>query len=237
MALTDFTILDVIALVWFLACWIGFGQYAKRSARSKHSLIGALRVYRERWMQRMCAREQHQADATLLANLIRNALFFVSTTMFILAGLVALLGTAQRVTELVAGLPFTAPFALWVWELKVLLLIYLFIYAFFKFSWSAWQYNALSIVIGAAPQPPVPEDEAKRYVEVASRIAALAGDSFNLAIRTYYYSMAVVTWFLHPLVLIVAATWVTFVLYRREFVSPTREALLIDVEGGEGRSR
>jgi len=225
MSLSDFTVLDIAALVWFLVCWIGFGRYSQWRARSTPSLVTALRVFRGRWIERLCSREQHQSDATLLSNLLRGAIFFASTTIFILAGLVALLGTAHRVTEVVSQLPFTAPFSLWLWELKVLILIYIFVYAFFKFSWSAWQYNALSIVVGAAPGTAAKPEVVGSYIETASRIAALAGESFNDAIRTYYLSMAVVTWFLHPILLIVATTWVTCVVYRREFASPTLAAL------------
>jgi len=230
MSLADITVLDAVALVWFFACWIGYGRFAERRARSAPSLIVALRAFRVRWIERICAREQHQADATLLSNLLRGALFFASTTIFILAGLVALLGTAQRVTEVVSQLPFTAPFSLWVWEIKVLILIYLFVYAFFKFTWSAWQYNALSIVVGAAPGPAAKPEAVAAYTKAASRMAGLAGGSFNDAIRTYYFSMAVVTWFLHPVLLIGATAWVTYVVYRREFASPALAAL----QGGLG---
>ncbi|MGQ0676333.1 MAG: DUF599 domain-containing protein [Rhodospirillales bacterium] len=230
MSLADITILDIVALIWFLACWVGYGQFAQRRSRSTPSLVTALRVFRGRWMERICAREQHQADATLLSNLLRGALFFASTTIFILAGLVALLGTAQRVTEVVSQLPFTAPFSLWLWEIKVLILIYIFVYAFFKFTWSAWQYNALSIVVGAAPGPATNPGAVAAYIKAASRVAALAGGSFNDAIRTYYFSMAVVTWFLHPVLLIATTTWVTYVVYRREFASPALAALLLAAE-------
>lgn len=98
-------------------------------------------------------RTTEQADATFLGNLLPGALFFASTTIFILGGLVVLLGTTQRVTKLVAQLPFSTPFSVWLWEIKVLLLIYVFVYAFFKFSWSAWLYNEFSIIVGAAPSP------------------------------------------------------------------------------------
>ena len=225
MSVTDFTILDGIALIWFLACWAGFGRFSKRQAASDVGLIPALRAFRVRWMERLCKREQHQADATLLGNLLRGALFFASTTVFILGGLVALLGTAPRITEVVRQLPFSPPFSVWVWEAKVLILIYVFIYAFFKFSWSAWQYNALSIVVGASPDPREPPEFTQRYIEAASGLAALAGESFNRAIRAYYFSMAAVTWFLHPLAMILTTTWVTYVLYRREFSSATLTAL------------
>ncbi len=230
MTMIDFTLLDGVALVWFLACWIGFGQFAQRRARTHPSLVSALRGFRRRWMERVCAREQHQADATLLSNLLRGALFFASTTIFILGGLVALLGTDQHVARVVAQLPFSAPFSLWVWELKILILIYLFIYAFFKFTWSAWQYNALSIVVGAAPGPGADAATVAGFVNAATRMAALAGASFNDAIRTYYFSMAVVTWFLHPLLTIAVTAWVTYVMYRREFASPALNALLAESE-------
>jgi uncharacterized membrane protein len=141
------------------------------------------------------------------------------------------MGTAPRVTEVVSQLPFSTPFSAWLWEAKVLILIYIFIYAFFKFSWSAWQYNALSIVVGAAPDVDESGECTQRYIEAASRLAALAGESFNRAIRAYYFSMAAVTWFLHPLALILTTTWVTCVLYRREFRSPTLAAL----DGAAGR--
>lgn len=225
MSFTDFTVLDIIALVWFLACWIGFGEFSARRARSSPSLVAALLAFRREWMRRMREREHHQSDATILNNLLRGALFFASTSIFVFGGLVALLGTAQRVTEVFAELPFTAPFSLWLWEMKVLMLIYIFVYAFFKFTWSAWQYNALSIVVGAAPAPDAPAADAARYVEAASGMAGLAGESFNRGVRAYYFSMAAVTWFLHPLLMVVAASWVTYVIYRREFGSATLAAL------------
>lgn len=195
----------------------------------RNGLIGR-RTGRRHWMERVCHRENHQSDATILGNLLRGALFFATTTIFILGGLVALLGTTQRVIEVVSQLPFTGSFPVWLWELKALILIYIFVYAFFKFTWSAWQYNALSIIVGAAPGPTAEPETAARYIDSASRMAALAGESFNHAIRAYYFSMAAMSWFLHPVALILVATLVTIVLYRREFASPTLTALLPGVD-------
>ena len=177
-------------------------------------------------MEQVRVREQHQSDATILSNLLRGALFFASTSIFLLGGLVALLGTAQRVTEVFSQLPFTAPFSLWLWEMKVMMLIYIFVYAFFKFTWSAWQYNALSIVVGAAPGPSATPEAAAGYIEAATRVAGLAGESFNHGVRAYYFSMAAVAWFIHPLLFVAAVSCVTLVIYRREFASPTLAALL-----------
>jgi uncharacterized membrane protein len=107
-------------------------------------------------------------------------------------------------------------------------LIYIFVYAFFKFTWSAWQFSATSILVGGTP-PPSDSSEAKRYAEAMCRIVALAGESFNYGIRAYYFSMAALSWFIHPLIFIISSAWVTVVLYRREFHSRTLEALLVGI--------
>jgi uncharacterized membrane protein len=223
---SDVTIFDGLALGYFLACWIGFGQFSLWRAHASPGLVAALRVFRHRWMERVCQRDNHQSDAAVLGSLVRGALFFASTTVFILGGLFALLGTTEKLIDVVAELPFPGPSPVWLWDAKAVLLIYIFIYAFFKFTWSAWQYNALSIIVGAAPDPKAPPSVSEQYIASAADVAALAGESFNHGIRAYYFSMAAVAWFLHPVALVIAATWVAYVLYRREFASPTLNALL-----------
>jgi len=221
------TIFDILSVGYFLLCWIGFGRFSSWRARSSPGLVAALRQFRRRWMERLCQRENHQSDAAILGNLVRGALFFASTTVFILGGLFALLGTTQKMISMFAELPFTEPFSVWLWKAKALLLVYIFIYAFFKFTWSAWQYNALSIIVGAAPDPKTALSLHETYITSAADIAALAGESFNRGIRAYYFAMAAVTWFLHPLALAITATLVAYVLYRREFASQTLDALLV----------
>jgi len=227
-AWTDFTWTDGLALVFFVVCWVGFDQYSTRKAKQSPSLIGTLRIYRTWWSKRLCSRDNHAGDVTILTNLLRYVFFFASTTVFILAGLVALLGTTDKVVEVVSRLPFSGGFVVWVWEVKVVMLIYIFVYAFFKFTWSAWQFNATSILVGGTP-PPSDSPEARRYAEAMSRLVALAGESFNHGIRAYYFSMAALSWFLHPWIFVFCSAWVTFVLYRREFHSHTLDALLVGV--------
>jgi uncharacterized membrane protein len=175
-------------------------------------------------MRRICQRESHIADATLLGNLLRGALFFASTTVFILGGLIALLGPAMK--EVISHLPYSTPAEPWLLEVKALVLISVFVYAFFKFTWSAWQYNVLSIIVGASPVGAESEPtEVAHYVENAANIAGLAGDSYNKGIRAYYFAFAVLAWFVDALLFLTVTLVVTLVLYRREFFSPMLESL------------
>jgi uncharacterized membrane protein len=217
--------MDAIATTVFMLCWFGYGHAANLIAQRRPSMMATVRIFRQRWMERVSERDNHIADAALLSNLLRGALFFASTTVFILGGLAALLGTVPQVSEVISRLPYTASAEPRLGEIKALILILLFIYAFFKFTWSAWQYNVLSIVVGAMPALGTEATVRAHYVEAGSRIIALAGESYNNGVRAYYFSIPLMAWFLNPLLCIAATVAVTIVIYRREFYSPVLVAL------------
>ncbi len=123
--------------------------------------------------------------------------------------------------DVISHLPYSTPAEPWLLEVKALVLISVFVYAFFKFTWSAWQYNVLSIIVGASPTAAESEPtELAHYVENAANIAGLAGDSYNKGIRAYYFAFAVLAWFVDALMFLSVTLVVTLVLYRREFFSP-----------------
>lgn len=217
-------ILDAIALALFLACWVGYAHIVQRVDERRPHLLSVVRSFRKRWIERLCERENHVADAALISNLLRGALFFASTTIFILGGLAALLGTAPKAAELVSQLPYTAPMAPWLAEAKILILMLVYVYAFFKFTWSAWQYNVLSIMVGAMPRPTATYDHGD-YAEAAASVLALAGETYNNGIRSYYFSIPLMAWFVDPLLFLAATLTITVILYRREFSSPMLQAL------------
>jgi uncharacterized protein DUF599 len=93
--------------------------------RHLHTVAGGLRRHTASTQAEAVATrfDPVQPDVAVLGNLVHGALFFASTSILILGGLFALLGTTQRVIEVVAELPFTGPFPVWLWEAKALLLI------------------------------------------------------------------------------------------------------------------
>lgn len=218
-------LVDLIAATLFISCWFGYGQVAALVARNRPSLISAIQSFRRAWIERMCTSDNHVADAALLGNLLRGALFFASTTVFILGGLAALLGIAPKVADMVSHLPYSPSADPRLAEFKVLTLILFYIYAFFKFTWSAWQYNVLSIMVGAMPAHGSAENLRPGFAEAATSVAALAGESYNAGIRSYYFSIALLAWVIHPVLCIAATLAITLVIYRREFHSPMLRAL------------
>jgi uncharacterized membrane protein len=219
-------VLDVCALVLFIASWSGYAVFAEHKAKHAHSLLGEMRHYRGLWMSEIISRDNRMVDAAILANLANGAAFFVSTTLLILGGLLALLGTTEKAVSVVSELPFTTRASGRLWEVKIVLLLMIFVYGFFKFTWALRQYNFCSILVGAAPPPGVEAQEVERFAARAARVVTLAGENFNNGLRAYYFGLAALAWVLHPWLLVAATGWVIAILYRRELGSRTLKALM-----------
>ncbi|MGY0196111.1 DUF599 domain-containing protein [Leptothrix sp. BB-4] len=221
---------DWLALAWFFACWIGYVQFARRRALIDGSLLAASDAFRHRWMYQTAVRENRVFDGVVLQNLSSAPSFFASTTIFIIGGLIAALGTSDKASDLVRELPFAARTTALVFELKLLLLTGIFVSAFFRFTWAMRQYGFVALVIASAQEREVYQaDEALRqgFAQRAGRIVALAADTFNNGLRSIYLSFAAVLWFVSPLAFALGSAAVIWVLYQREFHSDIR-ALLKD---------
>ena len=86
----------LLAALWFVLCWGGYTRYATWKARDTACLASVLHLYREDWMRRMLLRDNRIADASVIGNLERNASFFASSTLIILAGILTVLGASER---------------------------------------------------------------------------------------------------------------------------------------------
>jgi uncharacterized membrane protein len=220
--------LDITALFFFIACWNGYPLFAAWRARRHPSLHSTMDRFRRDWMLRMIERDNRMVDVNIMRNLTRSSQFFASTTMLVLGALLALLGYVQQAMDVVSGLPFTVKASQRLLEIKILLLVLIFVYAFFKFSWAIRQLGFCSTLVGAAPKQPK-DDNAEQYAAVINRIALVtsyAGTNFNHGLRAYYFALAAMTWFLHPYLMLIATAWVVYILYHREFESRTLYALI-----------
>lgn len=220
------TLLDFASFIWFLVLWSGYTFFADRFSQNHPSLMSVMYEYRLKWMQESLRRDVRVGDASLLSTLIRSISLFASTAIFIVGGIVAIFGGLEQVQELTKDLSYVAKASTVMWELKLLFLGVIFIYAFFKFAWALRQFNYMLIVMGAFPGPEFADTpEAQLMAERAARVNALAVDTFNRGMRAYYFGMAALSWFLHPWVFVATTLLVVLVIYRREFKSKTLQTL------------
>ena len=54
---------------------------------------------------------------------------------------------------------------------------------------------------------------------------SIAVATFNGGLRAYYFALAALGWFVHPLVFIAAILWIVLVLLRRQFLSHTLRSI------------
>lgn len=227
MTLAEIPLINYIALGVFIACWLGYAMFYERHIEGRPSLLSLLYVFRHQWMREMQRREARIVDTAAIANLLQPCTFFASTTILILGGVMALLAAPDSLIAAIADLPFADKQVMRLhWELKIFTLVAVFAYAFFKFTWAMRQYSTCTVlVVSAPPKETEPEGYAK-HIQAAARVASLAGESFNLGVRAYYFAMAAMCWFLNAWALMIASVWITVILYRREFMSPLLKELV-----------
>ena len=220
----DLTPLDLAALLWFLAAWGGYNLIGEGLTAGRESINRKLLGLREAWIASMLERDNRIADTALLGHTIHSASFFASTAILVLAGLVGLLGAIDRGFSIITDLTLAIQTTRLLVEFKVILLIAIFVYAFFRFTWALRQYNYLCVLFGAAP----PASEGKRQDEIVRQLATmltLCIASFNGGLRSFYFAVAALTWFIHPLLFMGATLWTIAVLVRRQYFSRTHRTI------------
>lgn len=216
MALTQ---LDAVALAWFLLCWIGYALVVDYSPLRHRSVVAAMDRFRREWIRQCVRRDNRMADVNILRNLQRSVQFYATTTIFVVAGLVAVLGSAEKAVTLLREVEFLAPVGRLSLEAKLVVLVVVFVYAFFKFSWSNRLYNYTSVAIGGIPPAPECTEAPERAAGPTAELVCRASRHFTSGLRAYYFGLALLSWFVDPLAFMVTTALVVAVLFRREFRS------------------
>ena len=215
---------DMVALAFFILCWVGYAYYTKYQTRHEN-LVSVTNRYRLQWMRQMLKRDNRSVDAIIIGNLMRSITFSANTTIFILAGLIGMLSYHEQVGAVISEIPYAKPVTPVMWEIKIFLLIIIFVYAFFKYTWSLRQQNYTSILVASAPveSEVTPADD--HIAQKAAFLAGNAADHFNSGLRAYYFGLAVLSWFLHPYLFMAATATVVYVTQKREYRSRTLHRL------------
>lgn len=214
--------LDLAALAYFGLVIFLYRLIVTRHAQAGGGLLGAVQRQRVDWMLNMAKREQRMLDAILLGSLAQGNAFFASTSAIAVGGLAATLGSGEKLQAMLSHLPYAAPSTPMLLEAKQLLIMGIFIYAFFKFAWAFRISHYASIMIGATPiYDPANAEACAQHAERTAGLIGVAAEHTNSGLRSYYHAIATIAWFFHPLLFMAATTWVIVILARRDFFSRT----------------
>lgn len=213
--------IDWAAVVVFFVGWGAYAHYSRRGAGRYRSVLAATNAVRRLWMLQTTYREVRVIDGVVIQNLSTSPSFFASTTILIIGGLLAVLA-GDKANDLVRELPFAQRTSVLIFDLKLILLLGIFVYAFFRFTWSMRQYTFGALLVAAAPEAKrFAEEELSReaFADKAGRVVGLAAETFNDGLRGYYFAFAAIGWFFSPLLFMGATLGVIYILYQREFRS------------------
>ena len=224
---------DWAAVALFFAAWVGYATWAKQRTEVRPAVLALTNRERMRWMLQASRRENRVLDAIVVQNLSTSPSFFASTTILIIGGLLAVLSRTEQASELVREIPFAARTSLIVFDMKVVLLTAIFVYAFFRFTWSLRQYTFGALLVAAAPdfESWTSEPQRHAFASRAGRVMGLAAETFNDGLRAYYMAFAATAWFFSAWAFMAGTATVLVVLYRREFHSDVLAVLAEEPEG------
>lgn len=218
---------DAAAVAFYFACWGLIEGLVRPRAGPARATGEMMAQWRRRWFEACADRENRIMDAQLVASLREGVALYVSGSLIALGGAVAMLGQADQVASVAEDIAggLSRPRA--AWSMKLLLVILVTALAFLFFVWSHRVFGYCSVMLGAVPNAPGTA-EARRVAARAARLSVQAARSFNRGLRAVYMALAALAWLVGPAALAGAAALTFWVLYRREFLSETRRALLED---------
>jgi len=226
-----FSLLDIIAFLTFFLSWSGYTWFSRKKAKTTNCIARSLHQHRIYWMHEIITREVRVGEAALLANLERNIAFFASSTLLVLAGLLTLFSKIDTLQSIILSMPYADHTSHVMIQIKLSLLAFIFVLSFFQFTWAMRQYGFVNVMIGAAPIDKSGLNEnLSAYAKQMATVQDQAAHSYNYGLRSYYFALAAMCWFFHPVLFIVMSIWVVYTLYTREFNSKSVKAITAGLE-------
>jgi uncharacterized membrane protein len=224
--MTVFSIYDLIALAGFIAAWGGYSLVIEFTPHGRQGLNARMNLYRESWMRRMLARDNRMVDMQIMAALQNGTAFFASTSLIAVGGALTLLRSTDDVLTVMATLPLGIETTRTLWEIKVIGLAVIFVYAFYKFAWSYRIFNYAAILVGAVPRADDRHrEDAKAAVQRAAAMNIVAGRHFNRGQRAFFFALAYLGWFVSAYLFMAGTAACLYVMWRRQFASDAIRAL------------
>ncbi|MBN9026639.1 MULTISPECIES: DUF599 family protein [Kaistia] len=223
----EISAIDIVAIVTFGASWFLYSVILSRLAASGRTLSSAMDIQRRQWMRTMMHRDLRMIDTGIMSGLQNGTAFFASTSLLAIGGCFAMLNSADHINSVMRDLALVPTVPRGLFEAKVIGLMLIFGYAFFKFGWSYRLFNYASILIGATPTAAhAAEPETVAAAERAAVFTITAGRHFNHGLRAFFFSIGYLGWFVNGWTLIVTTLVVALVQLHRQFFSDSAKIVI-----------
>ena len=221
--------LDLAALALLFIAWMSIGWMIQHPPKNRPSVSVLMADYRREWMRQMVTRQPRIFDAQTLSTLRQGTSFFASAAMLAIGAALAAIGNAEQLVGVAKDLSISTD-PKFVFEAKLLVVLFFLTNAFLKFVWSHRLFGYCAVLMGAVPNE-VDDPVSMPRAMKAAEINITGARSYNQGLRSIYFALASTVWMIGPIGLLIA-TCITFgVLWRRDFASRSREALMAMTDG------
>src|SRR5690606_13435501 len=205
--------MTLISTLFPLLFYFAYNIVVPQVERVRPSLSGIMNIQRRRWMTNAAVRDS-PFDAILSGNIMSSVSFLASTAVLLILAIVAVFGQLPALLAALDTLSLDRAYTMVDVQLHLVVMLAMFVLAFFAFTLSLRQFNHYCILLGAL-DPIGGATEAE--IDAITAMNALGARNFNSGIRAYYFSVATVTWFVSEWLPIVACLATTLILAQREF--------------------
>lgn len=205
----------LISTLFPLLCYFAYNIIVPMVEKLRPSLSSIMNIQRRRWVANAAVRES-PFDAILSGNIMGSVSFLASTAVLLILAIFAVFGQVPAVMNTLNSLSLERVYTINDVQLQLVVMLTMFVLAFFAFTLSLRQFNHFCIMLGALDHA-TPLSEAE--IDAITAMNALGARSFNSGVRAYYFSVATVAWFVSEWLPVVACLLTILILTHREFFS------------------
>lgn len=198
-----------------LIAYLAYNVIVPQVEKRRPSLSVIMNMQRRRWVSNATRRET-PFDAILSGNIMSSVSFLASTAVLLVLAVFAAFGQIPALMDSVATVSVEHRYGVLDIQIHLVIMLALFVLAFFAFTLSLRQFNHFCIMLGALDHDRVTTEE---EIDAITRMNALGAKNFNSGIRAYYFSVATVAWFVSEWLAVAACLVTILVLAHREFFS------------------
>lgn len=221
---------DLLALVFFLACWVLYEPVLRRLRGPGGMLNTDMARVRVAWMLQMSRRDSRFMDGQLLGHALNSASFFASSNLLLIAAVAGVLFGGQSAFASISSLELIRTSSRLLFEAQMALVLVTLSRGLLDFIWSIRQMNYTLTIVGAGPEsregePPPDPELTDAVAKAAARVLNGSLTAFNTGVRGYYFALAATAWLFGPLAFALSTLGAVLLLAWRQTHSPAAEAV------------
>lgn len=209
--------MDTFAFLVFLSFTLGYHTFYHYMVRRRPELIfkGKINTVRRAWVAKIFEENTGIVAVQTLRNVTMAASFLTTASVLLIGGLISLLLNLEATQHIFisedAG-QITDP----VLALKLICLIVLFVASLFYFSLCVRLLNHVGMLLGSPPSA-IRAAMGEDPVSFVHSLYAKAGRHYTFGMRSFYFLIPAILWFLGPTLCILGTVAVGFICMKLDF--------------------